>query len=342
LAVRSSCDIDPTIRKADMLPNFFVIGAPRSGTTSMYEYLDAHPDVYMSTTKEPDFFADPLWDEVHPLDGDPVERSIRDDAATNDDLRAGLDSYEELFARASNQARIGEASAIYLGHPTAAWHLRSYFPDAKFIVILRNPAERAFSHSVHAKRVYADHGVTSPWGAEGRSVDEEFTRAVDVACREGMPQVTVSEPEIWVRAGYYHAHLTRWFELFDRDRFALFLFEELSSDARAVVQQVYGHLGIDDGFELPTTEAFNASVVPKNQRLFSAFTTTNPLMRKARDLAPPKLHAFAVRTRNKYLGSGKPPVEDDLGLKLASIYREDTERLQDLIGRDLSSWLGTS
>jgi hypothetical protein len=322
-----------------MLPNFFVIGAPRSGTTSVYEYLHAHPDVCMSTTKEPDFFAQPAWDEVHPMGGGSTPALLREDAQRNEYLSAELPVYEGLFSGASNESRLGEASAIYLGHPTAAWHLHEYFPDAKFVVILRDPAERAYSHLVHAKRIYAEQGVEFPVGGEGRTLDEEFQRAVQVAATQGMPEVTVSEPEIWVRAGFYHAHLTRWFELFDRDQFALFLFEDLRDDPAGVMKSVYSHLGIDSSFTLPTTEAFNASVVPKNQKLFRAFTTANPVMKRARAMAPPRLRGFAVRTRNKYLGSGKPQVEDELSSTLRSIYRDDTLRLQELIGRDLTPWV---
>ena len=322
-----------------MLPNFFVIGAPRSGTTSVYEYLHAHPDVFMSTTKEPDFFAHPALDEVHPVSGASTSGSLRDDAQASEQLAAELPIYEGLFSGASDESRVGEASAVYLGHPTAAWHLREYVPDAKLIVILRDPAERAHSHVVHAKRIYAEQGAASPEGAEGRSIDEEFQRAVQVAATDGMPESTISEPEIWVRAGFYHAHLTRWFELFDRDQFAIFLFEDLRNDAAGVMKTVYDHLGIDAAFALPTTEAFNASVVPKNQKLFRAFTTANPVMKRGRAMAPPRVRAFAVRTRNKYLGSEKPQVEDELSATLRSIYREDTLRLQDLIGRDLTSWV---
>lgn len=323
-----------------MLPNFFVIGAPRSGTTSVYEYLRAHPDVYMSTTKEPDFFALPEWDQVHPV-GQPTGTTVRDDAERSPRLAEELRSYEGLFSGATGEARVGEASALYLGHPTAAWHLREYFPDTKFVVILRDPVERAHSHVVHARRIYAEQGVESPEGAEGRTIDEEFRRAVQVAANEGMPENTVSEPEIWVRAGFYHAHLTRWFEVFDRDRFALFLFEELQSDPVGLMKEVYGHLDIDPSFTVPTTEAFNASVVPKNQRLFKTFTTANPVMKRARAMAPPTARAFAVRTRNKLLGSSKPQADDDLSSTLRAIYRSDTVELQDLIGRDLGAWLET-
>src|SRR5688572_16277890 len=107
-----------------MLPNFFVIGAPRSGTTSLYEYLDAHPDIVMSTVKEPDFFARSSLDAVHPL-GDERLASLQEDAATNPVLNAEYHEYLKLFRGAKGQRRRGEASAVYLGHPTAAWHLHA-------------------------------------------------------------------------------------------------------------------------------------------------------------------------------------------------------------------------
>src|SRR5688500_12756352 len=148
-----------TVMAASVLPNFFVIGAPRSGTTSMYEYLDAHPDIVMSTVKEPDFFARSSLDDAHPL-GDERVASLQEDAEANAVLNAELNEYLKLFGR-KDQRRRGEASAVYLGHPTAAWHLHAYVPDARFVAILRDPVERAFSHYIHARRIYAEHGQTA-------------------------------------------------------------------------------------------------------------------------------------------------------------------------------------
>jgi Sulfotransferase domain len=321
------------------LPNFFIIGAPRSGTTSLYEYLAAHPDVYMSTVKEPDFFIRPSLALAHPLGG--TERADLDvDAARFEELAKDLRWYRPLFAGAARQARVGEASAIYLGNPIAPWHLRGYRPDAKLIAVLRNPTERAFSHLVHAKRIYTEHGQVGATGAEGMSVDDAFGAAVETALRDGPFDETKSDPEVWVQSGFYHLHLTRFLSYFPAEQLKVFLFEDLSQRPRELMQEIFGFLGIDDTFELPTTEAFNASVVPRSQRLFSLFTTKNSLMRKARALAPTKVRAFALRTRNRLLAAGKPPLDPGLGSKLDAIYREDILRLQDHLGRDLSGWLG--
>jgi hypothetical protein len=322
-----------------VLPNFFVIGAPRSGTTSLYEYLAAHPDVFMSTVKEPDFFIRPSLTLVHPLGGS-ARADLDEDAARSEELAKELQEYRSLFAGAKGQARLGEASAIYLGNPVAPWHLRAYVPDAKLIAVLRNPTERAFSHLVHGKRIYAEHGQASAIGAEGVSVDEAFAAAVDTALRDGPFDGTTSDPEIWVQSGFYHLHLTRFLSHFPEEQLKLFLFEDLTERPRDVMREIYGFLGIDDTFELPTTEAFNASVVPRSRRLFTIFTTKNALMRKARAVAPTRVRAVALRTRNRLLGSAKPPIDADLRNKLDAIYRDDILRLQEHLGRDLSGWLG--
>ena len=207
--------------------------------------------------------------------------------------------------------------------------------------MLRNPTERAFSHLVHAKRIYAEHGQTGAVGAaEGMSVDDAFEAAVETALRDGPFDETKSDPEVWVQSGFYHLHLTRFLSHFPAEQLKVFLFEDLSERPHELMREIFGFLGIDDSFELPTTEAFNASVVPRNRQLFSLFTTKNPLMRKARAIAPTSVRAFALRTRNRLLGSGKPPLDVDLGSKLDAIYRQDILALQDHLGRDLSGWLG--
>lgn len=321
-----------------MLPNFFVIGAPRSGTTSLYEYLNSHPEVYMSPVKEPDFFAEPALDLTR-LSGPEPSASLEEVARATPELAAAVERYLTLFERAGTQARRGEASAIYLGHPSAARHMRALVPDAKLIVILRDPAERAFSHFVHAMRIYAEHGRTSAPGAEGRSVDEEFSRAIDAALANGMPDPATTDPEVWVRSGYYCAHLTRWCSLFPREQLLVKRFEELDHNPTELMKDLSAFLGIDASFVVPTTEAFNASIVPRSQRLFSLFTTKNPLMGYARRIAPTRLRAIAMRTRNRYLGSSKPALDDELRTKLVEVYREDITSLQLLLGWDLSAWL---
>jgi hypothetical protein len=322
-----------------MLPNCFVIGAPRSGTTSLYEYLNAHPDVYMSPVKEPDFFSRPSLDAVHRPDPGST-RTPEEDARRTAALQADLDRYLALFDGASDMKIRGEASAIYLGHPTAAEHIRRYVPDAKLIAILRDPAERIHSHYVHAKRIYAEFGRTGPSGrGGGRSLEEEFTGVVDRAYCDGFSEPATTDPEVWLRTGFYFQHLTRFRCLFPEEQLRVFLFEDLVRDAKGLMADIFHFLEVDEAFILPTTAAFNASVVPRNRGLFRLLTTRNSVMRFARSASPTLIRAVAMRTRNRVFASGKPTLDPELRRKLVGIYREDIKQLQGLLGRDLSAWL---
>jgi len=323
----------------ERLPNAIVIGAPRSGTTSVYEYLGAHPDVYMSPVKEPDFFSYPSLDAVHLREASATP-SIEEDTRRATALQGDLKRYMALFQDVGDATIRGEASAIYLGHPTAAQHIRRYVPDAKLIAILRDPSERMFSHFVHAKRIYAESAL-SPRRARDdvRSVEKAFIEVVDRAHRDGFSREARTDPEVWLRSGFYFQHLSRFRSLFPSEQLRVFLFEDLLSDTNALMADIYRFLEVDDSFTLPTTEAFNASVVPRNQRLFRLFTTQIPLMRYARSVSPTFVRAAAMRTRNRLLARGKPPLDQEVRRKLVGVYRDDVLQLQDLLGRDLSGWL---
>ena len=112
------------------MPNFLVIGAARSGTTSLYCYLKEHPQVFMSSPKEPHYFV-PLEDRVHAGPGDQVSRSR---LAARD-----INQYQSLFQGASSEKALGEASVWYLYHPEAAKRIKETLPGAKLIVVLPNP-----------------------------------------------------------------------------------------------------------------------------------------------------------------------------------------------------------
>lgn len=320
-----------------MLPNCLVIGAPRSGTTSLYEYLHAHPEIFMSPVKEPDFFSRPSLDAVH-LPAANAPASAKDRASRETALQADKDQYTALFQNAGSAPRRGEASAIYLGHPTAALHIRRYIPDVKMIAVLRDPSERMHSHFIHDMRIQTDFSDDA--GVRERAT-EAYLSTVERAYKEGYSDPALTDPEIWVRSGFYYRHLTRFYSIFPKEQLRVFLFEDLTNDPKGVMAEIYRFLDVDASFALPTTEAFNASVVPRNQGVFRFFTTRNPIMHFARAIAPPKFRAAAMRTRNRVLSDSKPTLAPEMRRKLVSIYRDDILQLQTLLGKDLSAWLRT-
>jgi hypothetical protein len=191
------------------LPNFFLLGANKAGTTSLWRYLRAHPDVFMPAMKEPHWFV---------LAGQPPppQRAILLDHGELD-LRTEAD-YRRLFRRAWRQKAVGEASTGYLTSPTAAAAIRQAVPDAKLIAVLRNPVDRAWSRW----RMLRADGIER----------SDFLAAVQ------------ANPS-YVGLGLYGAALERWFRLYPRERIQLFLYEELEADAAAVVRSILAFLDVD-------------------------------------------------------------------------------------------------
>ena len=140
------------------LPNFLVIGAAKSGTSSLYMYLKQHPEIYMSPIKEPHFFSFDDESKMTKGPGDPIHKAI-----TN------FDDYQAQFDGVTDEKAIGEASTSYLYRPEAPGRIHAMLPDAKLIVILRNPVDRAFSAYMHVVR---DKRETSKDFAEALSKEE--------------------------------------------------------------------------------------------------------------------------------------------------------------------------
>ena len=112
--------------------NLFIIGSAKSGTTSLHDYLDQHPNICMSSVKEPNFFScqDIKNDNLYYLDAPLIHRT---------------EDYEKLF-KPNEDKYLGESSVSYMYYPNAVKRIKKYNPQAKIIMLLRNPVERAFSH----------------------------------------------------------------------------------------------------------------------------------------------------------------------------------------------------
>ncbi len=123
-------------------PNFLIIGALKAGTTSLFNYLMQHPQIYMSPVKEPKFFA--LVGEYL----DPKKREILGKCVVD------IEEYRALFDNVTTEKAIGEASAIYLSSRRAPGRIQHYILNVKLIAILRDPVERAYSHFLHNVRKY--------------------------------------------------------------------------------------------------------------------------------------------------------------------------------------------
>jgi hypothetical protein len=288
------------------MPNFFIVGAQKAGTTSLYHYLDQHPEVYMSPRKEPHFFEGMHWEYRRPgLRNAPV---------------SDLAEYLALFDGASGERAIGEASASYLYSPRAPGLIKSSVPAARIIVLLRNPADRAYSNYLHCVQVGRE-----PLGTFAEALQAEESRMRD---RWG---------PLWYYKykGFYYAQVKRYFDEFGRNQVGVWLHEDLRNDAPGTLSEVFRFLGVDERFVPDASVEHNPSGVPRIGRLYKGvrtFTARNPVL--VERVIPARLRGY-VKSR---LFTKPPPFPPELREDLILAYKDDILELQDLIGRDLSCW----
>jgi len=297
------------------LPNFLVIGASKSGTTSLYYYLQQHPDVYMSPVKEPKFFA--LEGRKLDFRGPGADERINRWAVTD------IEEYRALFEGAEGEKAIGEASPTYLHSPQAPGRIKHYVPEARLIALLRNPVDRAYS-------AYVQHVRD---GREPLSFSEALRE------EEGRLRDNWSPGWGYKRIGFYHRHLKRYYEMFGEERIKVCLYEELSEDPVGVSRDIFRFLGVDDAFVPDTSLRHNTSGIPRSRALLRFIKKPNVVKSALKPLLPGGVRKrISVNVQNWNLEKA-PPLPEGARRELAEAYREDILGLQDLIGRDLSGWL---
>jgi hypothetical protein len=307
-------------------PNFLIIGAAKSGTTAIWHYLKQHPDVYMPPTKHTRYFAfeveDPPFRGPAPTMRGPAGKNASVPYAITD-----VHAYQALFDGVTNQTAVGEASHSYLYQMQAAERIRNYSPDMKLIAILRNPAERAFSH--HRQMV-----------RDGREPITDFARAL--AEEEARIRDYWWPDFHYVQIGLYQAQLKRYFDLFERDQIKVYLYDDLNSSPYGVLRDVFGFLGVDSSFVPETTARYNASGVPRSKALHSSLQRLRQIRPVAERLLPEKQYRRLLRVgsnlHNRNLAKAR--LSPDVRKKVIDEYfRQDVLKLQCLIQRDLSAWL---
>jgi sulfotransferase family protein len=205
------------------LPDFLVIGAPKAGTTALHVALARHPGLYLSAVKEPKFFL---------TDGPPPDRGGPGDAQTYREHVWRQADYEALFSAAPAGTLRGESTPFYLYDLAAQRRIRNLIPDARLIVILRDPVERAHSNWTHL------------WSA-GREPVGDFLRA----CAEEDRRVAAGWAAFWhyLRLGRYGEQLEHLYTLFPRQQVLVFRYVRLVDEPARVLDEICAFLGVDQG-----------------------------------------------------------------------------------------------
>jgi hypothetical protein len=307
-------DLAEDVRSEMPLPNFFIVGAAKSGTTALYAYLRQHPDVFMPEVKEPRFFAHNPDDRTR-YAGPRAHVLI-------DSVVKELAQYEALYARVSGERAIGDASPAYLPSPIAAERISDTVPDARIVAILRDPVERAYSNFID--------NVQDGWEPE-----RDFDRVL--ALQEQRRRERWWRKWDYLGPGFYAEQLQRYFDTFDPKRIRVYLYEDLQADRRGLVRDLLGFLDVEPSVELDMSGRHNVSGLPKSERVESLLGGHGVLKRAVKPLLPAgagRRLRSGVERRNVH----KPKMSSQARETLRAIYREDVERLEGLIGRDLSAW----
>ena len=297
-------------------PNFLIIGAARSGTSSLYEYMKQHPDIYFSSNKEPMFFS--FYQQKVDFKGP------GDNLELNRKSVVDPDAYRALFQGARGEKAIGEASANYLYSKAAADNIKKFIPDVKIIVVLRNPVERAYSSYLYTMR-------------DGREPESSF----EAALADEENRINNHWEHIWHyrRMGFYHEQLSHYYANFPAENILVLLQEDLKKDTAAVLKKVFAFLGVDPEFTPDFSVEYNQGGKPKNALLNSVLTRPSRIKQWLRPLLPRKMIEFYVELKHKNLD--KPELLPETRKELTELYRPDIQQLETLIGRDLSHWLKT-
>jgi len=296
-------------------PNFFIVGAPKCGTTALYQYLRAHPNVFMPSFKEPHFFSTDLI-------SNPVIKTI--------------EQYAELFAESTEaHMRVGEASASYLLSSVAGRDIHAFDPDARIIAMYRNPVDMVYSF--HSQLLY--------WSEETEP-DFEAAWRLQEPRRRGIAVPRTCKEPFWLqyeRIGQFATHTERLLSVFPETQVKLILYDDLAASPGRVYDEVIAFLG------LPHDNRSDFPRINENKR--AKLTWVRNVVRKPPGRLRDAYRAIKQTAAGTAIGALKekilelntvretrPPLSPAFRAELVATFRGEVAGLSRILGRDLSHW----
>lgn len=315
--------------KSTRLPDFFVVGAVKAGTTALHLFLDQHPGVYMSPVKETNFFSQEDMTPEH------FNRDYKHDV--NVDLKGFLagpmskkihianvaqwEDYKRLFRDVRDDQVAGEASNSYLLCPTAAAQVAAKCPGAKIMMMLRNPVDRAWSQYLMNVRL-------------GKILSEDFIEEFEADSNKEYQGWGVSHN--YRELGMYSAQLQRFYDHFPKQNVKVLLYDDYRANPEAVVRNIFGFLGVDTDVALDLDQRPNEAAVPRFKKL-NYILFQSGLVNRVKRMVPESWKGAAKKAM--FSKDGIPKITEREKQFLRDLYREDIGKLGQLLDRDLSHWL---
>lgn len=287
----------------EIWPNFFIAGAGRAGTTSLYEYLKPIDDIFLSEIKEPNYFSVSIDPDIL------LTKPIRDKK-----------KYLSLFRNVTNEIAIGEASPTYLWDPKTPKLIHETIPDAKFIVILRNPIERAYSHFLFLLSLGSESSDFSTAIKKSLKFRNDYRGRI-------------------IELGRYGEQLSRYLNIFRKEQIKIIIFEEFFKNPHINLKEVIQFLGTNyDVNKINIENQHNPFSIPKN-KMAQNMMQSSTLRKIGKNLIPRKMLPKIKKLLDKQVS--KPPMSENDRLTLEDIYYDDIRNLEKIMGRTLS-WNITS
>ncbi|MEJ6749572.1 MAG: sulfotransferase [Flavobacteriales bacterium] len=216
-------------------PNFIIIGAMKSATTSLYTYIKQHPHIFMTKVKEPMFFNNFQQENNYNILGSKSKKSTT------------LEEYLAMFKDAKNEKAIGEASPAYIYNENAPYLIKEHLPDVKIIAILRQPTDRAYSNFLHTKRA-----------------DRENVNSFEQAIKIEKERISDNWSPLYhyIQKGFYSVQLKRYYNLFPKENIKVYLFEDLVKNPKVTLKDIFKFLNVDENIEIDSSKKSNVSGTP--------------------------------------------------------------------------------
>jgi Sulfotransferase domain len=290
-----------SVERRIRIPDFFIVGAPRCGTTALYTYLRDHPDIFMSQIKEPNFFADYLGEY----------RRVRT-----------LPEYLDCFTGVQGEKRVGEASVSYLASHTSAEVIKEFSPLASIIIMLRNPIDVMYSMYYLRQFSNLEH---QPSLRAALDADASGRKPAGLTYRERVSFATQVEKYITV---------------FGREKIHFIIYDDFKIDTKEVFQNALRFLGVCSSSkeDFPT---INGNRRARSRHLWRLIRHPPVALRRIiRPLTSRRFRSAVggCLLQLNTMDEPRPPMEDELKSRLQREFAPEIHRLSTLLNRDLTSW----
>lgn len=304
-----------------MKPNLFIVGQPKTGTTALHQFLGQHPEIYMSSIKEPHFFCADFHLESDRAYGKQRFYDFRSESA-----------YLQLFSKAKNVKIAGESSTNYLYSQVAAEKIHNFNADAKIIIVLREPAQ--FLYSLHSHYVkFTEENEPDFLTALALETKRQQEEALS-------PRVTSPSYLYYSQRVQYYQQVKRYCDRFKPEQIKVILFEEFKSENERIFREILEFLGVQPNFT-PEYAAINVNKEVKFKAINNLIN--NPVAKSiSKNLLSQEFNDFVrdnIVEKLLWHQAPKATMPEEIRLQLKQQYQPEVAKISDLLQLDLlSKW----